>query len=277
MNGGSVDNKLALSARNNLKRDLDGENRSFLKLPRLRKHSSRWENIRETIKHLFSGCNQRNRCSPLRVCYWREVFPVKIGEMAVHLYPNLELEKDWAKIQEKISYTNFVKTKFLDKSIDFSENNVIYFNQEELESVKPSFQEGLLKNKGKNFKCRRYIFVLTKANDLLITQKYKSPMGRIQHSSLTKGCPVKSAGWLTFNETGRLTEISNFSGHYFIDKDQLNRAIRYLKDKGVNLDLLRVVFSSKGTASQYSSYTLDQWNEYYTKETHTEETSKFGF
>lgn len=219
----------------------------------------RWGDLRKRIRQLFIGCNQTERCAPLRMTYWKEFVPVKIGEMMIHLYPQKKCEKEWMSSEIGQSYAQFIKNKMLKEGIEFSKNNVIYFNQDELKDFNPSFQDGYLLKNGQFFKPKRYIYVYNRAGDFFVFQKFQTKMGRIQHSSASGGFPVKSAGWLTFDETGNLTEISNFSGHYQISKEQVNQTITYFKEKNVRLDLLKIVFSPTGTAEEYSSYSLDEW------------------
>ncbi|WP_098038392.1 hypothetical protein [Estrella lausannensis] len=92
-----------------------------------------------------------------------------------------------------------------------------------------------------------------------MVQKFTTPVGRIQHPSLSGGRPVKCAGWLTFDELGELKEISNFTGHYWIQREAVNNLLRFLQNNEVNLSKVEIVFSESGKAKNFKRYTLDEW------------------
>ena len=237
-----------------------GEDLSYSKQKGMKLYrDDKWLRVSQKIKMIFLGCNQTDKCSPMRIAYWKELFPIAIGEMKLHQYPNKDIESRWKKSTLTISYHEFVKRIMLSGNHSIQENNVIYFNPLELEGFKVSLDKGKIVKPEGCFKEKRYIYVYTKERDLLVAQKFKTQMGRIQHSSLSGGAPVKSAGWLTFDKDGNLTEISNFTGHYLISRGQVDDLLSYLKENGVKLGMVSIVFSPNGTVEDHSKFTLEQW------------------
>ena len=221
-----------------------------------------WGLTRNKIKNIFAGCNQIERCSPMRSTYWKEYFPVKIGEMIFHQYPKSQAALQWKKIKTEESYFQYIRRSILSEKFSLSENNVIYFNKEDLADFKPSFRDGKILKREKFFKPKRYIYVYTRSQELLIAQKFETPVGRIQHSSLSRGEAVKSAGWLTFDEEGVLKEISNFTGHYLISREQIDSFLLFLQRKDVPLDRVKIVFSPSGIYGAHKEYSMDEWQLY---------------
>lgn len=84
--------------------------------------------------------------------------------------------------------------------------------------------------------------------------------GKVQHSSFTRGGPIKSAGWIKFDSQGRLIEIANFSGHYRPGVEQVKNMIYFLQSYEVDLSNLSIVFSPEGVAKNFRKYSLEEWN-----------------
>lgn len=83
-------------------------------------------------------------------------------------------------------------------------------------------------------------FVLSMSNEFYSGRHETGPgSDNFYHSSYLAGGTVRFAGTWRI-EKGRVTEITNASGHYRPTKDQTYHVVQALKDKGVNLRHLRV-------------------------------------
>jgi len=103
---------------------------------------------------------------------------------------------------------------------------VKYFNKDELISRHCTIQnnkimsEYLLPRVQNNSKdLTNFIYILTPNGDLYLTdkgEKFKEGDIELQtnHTSMSRGSKVSSAGWLTLNKDYNVTEIYNSSGHY---------------------------------------------------------------
>lgn len=224
-----------------------------------RRTEGRWLADSRKVIPLSSG-----HCTPMRKAYGQELQPIRIGCMTFHQYPNRHLEKKWQQKARDRPYHAFLEDLILQGKWDIKNNNVLYFNDKELKGLQAHFDQGNIVRgwngtKGKPFKPKRYIFVLSQSNELFLVQKFVTPVGRIQHSSLSGGQPVQCAGWLTFDEQGALKEISNFTGHYWITRDAINSLLQFLECNGVDLSNVEIVFSEDGKAKNFNRYTLEEW------------------
>ncbi|MCH9811588.1 hypothetical protein K0U07_02350 [bacterium] len=73
----------------------------------------------------------------------------------------------------------------------------------------------------------QYVFVINNGK-LFATPKVMTDTGRIQHSSFFRGGDVNSAGKLSVDDKGRITEVNRESGHYKPGSAHLKTAISYL-------------------------------------------------
>ena len=70
---------------------------------------------------------------------------------------------------------------------------------------------------------------------------FESEKGKIHHSSLTAGAPVACAGEMMIYQ-GKLHYINNKSGHYQPPPAALRQVLHQLKEKDVDLSIVKVDF-----------------------------------
>lgn len=206
---------------------------------------------------------KRNATVAMREIYRYEAVPVRLNTLELHLYPKISWIREWDSEASKIyqTYEEFVKSKIINKSAkQVMKYHVMYFNEQEREQYRAVIEDDkILRCLGKQFENGRYIFLLMPCNSLFISRKFNSHWGRIHHSSFSRGEPVKSAGWLTFDEKGDLSEISNFTGHYPCSYTQVLNLLLYLKPIYKGLDRVKLVFSENGKADEYTTTTVADW------------------
>lgn len=76
------------------------------------------------------------------------------------------------------------------------------------------------------------MFIMDSRGNLLVSTHEED--GKFQHSSLASGMPVAMAGEIRVKR-GRITYISNSSGHYRPDRKQMVQCINALRKQGVSL------------------------------------------
>jgi len=133
------------------------------------------------------------------------------------------------------------------KAVGFDgRHKVRYFSDDERERHRLTVHDGRLHDwKGKPFRSKkggslwsgsqeaRSIFVVDDKGNLFASNAQDK--GRLHHSSFLGGAPVASAGEIGV-VNGRVTFLSDRSGHYSPPADCITQAIRYLHDEGVNFD-----------------------------------------
>lgn len=216
----------------------------------------RWQHLQsaiESVVHLSK--NARPGVLMMQPQYWTEIRSIEFNGRPVRPYFHPQLFGHWKrKHQAKISYHNYVKVKLKQKTIDLESINTIYFNDDEIENVKSSLTNGVLFRHGHQIRPGVFMFVLTLKNDLLVTTKRKDKLGRIHHSSLARGRPVRCAGVIKVDSHGRIIRVEGKSGHYRPGKEQLAQFIEYLAANGVSLTTLSVVEHGAKTGTR-----ADHW------------------
>jgi hypothetical protein len=186
----------------------------------------------------------------LHESYSMERTPIKIEgiECPVHLYPTDKIKKflsDYQKSDEanQISFAEYINKHKTSQDIDISTDTTIYLPRE---YVITNHRASLDDNKqlvinGIPLKDGEYIFVITDNNDLLIAQKLETPKGRIQHSSLSGGDPVKSAGllWIETDAAGQKQyKLRSYSGHYRPEPSDLELVLKWFEDRSDALNII---------------------------------------
>jgi hypothetical protein len=136
------------------------------------------------------------------------------------------------------------------------ENNVRFFTDKELQSVKATFDKDGIKQislksidldpndtQQKQLAAGRYAFVIgiERGNSDERTEAlYLSPkitinegdkQGKIQHSSFLRSGKVASAGMIEVNDQGKIEKIVQYSGHYLPTQKEMVTALDFLKSK----------------------------------------------
>lgn len=222
-----------------------------------------WQRLASKTSVLFEGAKAETVA--MRPIYWTEAFPVSAGSISLHLYPDPKALEKWQhKTKKQLSYSDFQKGILLSPGTSVTKvvktQNVIYLSDEDRQQFRASVVKGELCRPKGRFKQGRRIFVLTPKQELFVAQKFQHMWGRIQHSSLNRGRPVLAAGWMTFDEKGKLTEISNLSGHYPVGPKQVGNILNYLEKEGLDLKELKIVYSPTGHKPDLKVYTeMTRW------------------
>ncbi|MBF0298237.1 MAG: hypothetical protein HQK51_05930 [Oligoflexia bacterium] len=87
------------------------------------------------------------------------------------------------------------------------------------------------------------MYVLRDNGDIIVSNRIQE--GRFHHSSLGGGKPVACAGTIRI-ENGKLTLVTNESGHYKPGRKQLDQMIERLRELGVNTKGVRVRLIERG-------------------------------
>jgi hypothetical protein len=92
----------------------------------------------------------------------------------------------------------------------------------------------------------KYIFVVDQEGRLIAQQPV---VGRIHHSSLSAGEPVLTAGEFEIDGQGKLTRITNQSGHFRPNTASFEHFVAALEEQGVNLDGVQALALKLTTAT----------------------------
>lgn len=144
---------------------------------------------------------------------------------AVHLYPSKRVLPVMKKMEEeklnKEDEDAQLEELFKNKTLSVSKDTVVYYNDAKIQSKIASIKANNIYRKNNTTPLRdgkKYLFVIDTLGRFIIGRKRKKVTGRIQHSSLTQGRPVKTAGLFIvktdIDQGERSFVFSNFSGHY---------------------------------------------------------------
>lgn len=182
--------------------------------------------------------------------YFYERIPVKTPDGEIFLYG--ETLKPYVKKWMKESKSGAFKGTFQDfmaqhpNLSSLSTENVRYLSQAERDQTEVSVVAGYLCQVGLDSTSTQkhilpdgnYAFVLAQTHDkegnlqvkFYAALKGKSSKGKIQHSSFARGGNVVSAGILEIS-SGKIVNISNFSGHYRPTTKELIECLLFLKEQ----------------------------------------------
>jgi hypothetical protein len=180
--------------------------------------------------------------------YWPEVEPVEVPESTgapgniLRPYPSKMLWRGWKKAKNtaRQSFQQYVRGQLLKGKTSLKECNTIYLRQEELGRIHVTINDGILKRHKNPIHKGTFIFTLTHDNKLYVTTKKQQKLGRIQHSSLSHGEAVRSAGMISIDNQGKITEIEAASGHYHPGDGQVANILYYLREQGIGLSTFNV-------------------------------------
>lgn len=192
----------------------------------------------QSVKHLFKAV-QPNDCV-MHMSYWLEQSPISFKGSELHAYPDTRLMDLWLKSKIDNSYRNFLINQLLAKTVSLEIANTKYFSTVELSTLQVSINREIFYQNGEILKNGKYIFVLTKDDKFYFVKKRKDELGRIQHSSLSSGRPIRSAGKVTIDTGGKLVALNNISGHYRPKSPQIINIVNYLANNNISLNSFQV-------------------------------------
>lgn len=109
-------------------------------------------------------------------------------------------------------------------------NAVKYLSADEAKRYIASFHHGrIVRSNGRRYRAGRWMYVLDQTGKYLYLGWKKR--GYFHHSSFVAGAPVLCAGFITFDRTGEIRQISLHSGHYKPDMRQGEMLLDFLADK----------------------------------------------
>ena len=198
--------------------------------------------------------------TPLHKAYVYEQIPLEMDGREVHIYYGVLVPYVRTWNQHYVSHMSF--EEYMRKLIDTKPHpkeallawNVRYFNDRERAETKIFWNEGQAYQIGldsesselKSMNPDTYAFVLGK-NDLYMAVK-KRPT--IVHSSFLRGCPVKSAGFITLDERGEIVKVLFYSGHYRPGEKEIHILYRYFSSVLSKRQLSKIEFYYKSHYSQ---------------------------
>ena len=145
-------------------------------------------------------------------------------------------------------------------------NEVYYIHPLDIYKNQLTLKDGLFYDyKGRPANTRRFfwnshnIFIMDKHGDLLFAKPID---GFIHHSSLSRGDEVAMAGTIVLRK-GKVTSISNSSGHYLPDLEMLKRMILFLEERGVSFEgvEIKIVNTSEGKNYNFSEFDYYEWRD----------------
>jgi hypothetical protein len=82
---------------------------------------------------------------------------------------------------------------------------------------------------------RSFIFIMDIYGNVFVIKKVQTEKTQINHTSMSKGRKVASAGWVTINDDFTIKEIANMTGHYQSSDISIYNFIKLLKQKDFNI------------------------------------------
>jgi hypothetical protein len=153
-------------------------------------------------------------------------------------------------------YNNYIKfntTQFKnDYFFDFINNNynnynkkVIYLTNEELLNYKCNINNNNIKSSFLDTKIinnyQDFIYIMNPNGDFYIIEKKKDNENQINHTSLSQGNRVSSAGWIRLDSNKNIINLANISGHFKPSDLSIHNALHCLKYKyNCNLNLIEL-------------------------------------
>jgi predicted transcriptional regulator len=172
-----------------------------------------------------------------------ELPELNLNGKKIHLYPTKNVSKTFCEMTAQRIH-GLAKIAILNKcfSMDVlkvSEDTTMYYSDEQIEKLTSTLKDNTIYRNGSPLKDGHYIFVINTNDDLITDCKRITKDGRVQHSSLARGKPVKAAGMLkviTDKITGiQKLYIKNASGHYQPTPESLNVVLKWLSNSNFRL------------------------------------------
>lgn len=151
-------------------------------------------------------------------------------------------------------YNNYIKfnTEAFknDYLFDFINNNnynkkVIYLTNEELLNYKCNINNNKIKSLFLDTKIindyQDFIYIMNPNGDFYIIEKKKDNENQFNHTSLSQGNRVSSAGWIRLNNNKNIINLANISGHFKPSDLSIYNALHCLKyNYKCNLNLIEL-------------------------------------
>lgn len=138
-----------------------------------------------------------------------------------------------------LSLNEFINNDPDAMQLNIEEDTTYYLEYEQMENkIISSIEDNSLVRSGKYaWKYNvEYMFIIDEKNNLLIQEKKrKAKHGRIHHSSLSQGKPVKAAGMIILLDKNNFI-FENISGHYKPSRESLDEVITWFNQNGAVIE-----------------------------------------
>lgn len=173
----------------------------------------------------------------------------------VHFYPSGKIKaalKELENTSEEERIKSF-EEKFKSNELSVEKDITAYFNERFLDENTCSIEKTGLYQRGKKLQGD-YIFVLDLKNRLILGKKRPTKYGRVHHSSLARGLPVKAAGAITItvNEVAQNIFMMNSSGHYKPTPESLDHLVELFNKEGYKLKNEKLFVKGKFRVIEYT-------------------------
>ncbi len=227
----------------------------------------------ERFKHLFAGTSN-GRLKPMVNIYHPEFMDVhnRYGRKLMFFFDawkssvSTDSFIDWMKKfdagltdQLGLKPEEFDKLKNSQYALLTQDNRpniekIVYLNEEQRKDYELKIENGLIKTDREGIlntppstadHPQAHVFVVS-GKGKIYTAIYQR--GTMNHSSFLAGAPVRSAGELIV-ENGKITAITDKSGHYETSREMLLEGVKALRRKGVDLSQVTVILNSHPLAT----------------------------
>lgn len=194
-----------------------------------------WEKVRQVFRSQMEGVRQDSGLIPMRPRHYLELgVEISFKGYECHVTTSSALRYRWLRTATRSSLSEWIGNDLRRKRVALKEDGlIVYFSDSALKGSVVHVNGGRLYQRGVELTDGKYLYVLTRDNQLLLSPEVKLPCGAlVRHSSLSRGRPVRAAGIVQVR-FGRVFWISNNSGHYKPLPETMLVMREWLTEKGV--------------------------------------------
>lgn len=207
-----------------------------------------WARAFDAAKKVGAGAAEAERAGlkpkVLNEGYWREA----ISGGAIYGGSDHDIFEEWKNSDTKLNYMAWRELQHPElKAVD---TQVAYLDANQRKEYAVSFENGKAMYKGMEMDSFHESTISGAGNMIFVIGPDKTlyagshVVGKFHHSSFLAGGVIVGAGELKCDR-GKITEISNKSGHYKPNKDEMVTTLTILSEKGVDLSNVKLRFLLK--------------------------------
>lgn len=172
---------------------------------------------------------------PLAKRYSEIEFPAfNLNNKPVHLYPTEEVKQVLTEADQRHLNADQKKTYIIDnfnaKKLQISKDTTIYYPESTIQKLVTVITETNFIREGVPLQDNHYIYIIDLKDRFVVDTKRITDEGRVQHTSLSGGADVKTAGVFqifTNTLTGlRTLAFENYSGHFEPPTEDMDQMIK---------------------------------------------------